>query len=208
MAINLILLKRVIISAIFCYSGVLMAVEEPKYVVKSKSENFEIRLYQGTLVAETLIEGQFDEVGTKGFKILADYIFGNNKAKTKIDMTAPVAQQESGVKIEMTAPVSQISDSGGHLIQFTMPENFTLDTLPVPNDSRIRLRAIEPRLVAVYSYSGSWSEARYKEKLKEFNSELAKSNIKTVGNPIFARFNSPFQLWFLRRNEIWMEVAP
>ncbi len=184
-----------------------MAVSEPKYNVESKSENYEIRHYESTIVAETLVEADFDEAGNKAFRILADYIFGNNKSKVKIDMTAPVAQQQPSEKIAMTAPVSQIQDSRGQLVQFTMPDSFTMETLPEPNDPRVHLRKIGPRTVAVYSYSGSWSESRYKSKLADFTSRLAKNNVKTIGEPIFARFNSPFMIWFLRRNEIWLEVA-
>ncbi len=190
-----------------------MAVSEPKYTVESKSAHYEIRLYGPTVVAETVVQTDFDDAGNKAFKILADYIFGNNKSKAKIDMTAPVAQQiqktqqTTSEKIAMTAPVSQIPTSRGYLVQFMMPDGYTLDTLPAPNDSRVQLRQIAPRTVAVYSYSGSWSQSRYKLKLEEFNSNLLKDNIKTKGEPIFARFNSPFQLWFLRRNEIWLEVA-
>lgn len=106
----------------------------------------------------------------------------------------------------MTAPVTQLKKLNGHLVQFTMPEGFTLETLPIPNDSRVQLQKIPARKVAVYKYSGSWSESRYKSKLAEFNSELLKDNVTTVGEPIFARFNSPLQFWFLRRNEIWQEV--
>lgn len=189
------------------YSGVAMAVTEPKYSVESKNDHFEIRLYESTTVAETVVEADFDEAGNKAFRILADYIFGNNKSKAKIDMTAPVAQQPTSEKIEMTAPVSQIQDLRGQLVQFTMPDSYTLETLPEPNDPRVHLRKIEPRRVAVYSYSGSWSESRFKSKLAEFTSELLKNNVKTIGAPIFARFNSPFQIWFLRRNEIWLEVV-
>lgn len=185
-----------------------MAVSEPKYSVLSKADNYEVRLYEATIVAETVIESDFDSAGNQAFRILADYIFGKNKSKTKIDMTAPVAQQPVPEKIEMTAPVAQSKDSRGQLVQFVMPEGYSLETLPEPIDSRVQLRVIPRRAVAVYSYSGSWSEERYKEKLSEFISELKKQNVKTTGEPIFARFNSPFQLWFLRRNEIWIEVAP
>jgi len=59
----------------------------------------------------------------------------------------------------------------------------------------------------VFTYSGGWSEARYNIKLAEFKKHLEEDNVKTKGEPIFARFNSPFQLWFLRRNEIWLEVT-
>lgn len=183
-----------------------MAVSEPQFKVISKSESYEIREYPPVLVAETLIQTEFEDAGNKAFKILADYIYGNNISKTKIDMTAPVSQQKPSEKIEMTAPVSQIQDAQGQLVQFMMPEQYTLETIPTPNDSRVRIRQIPARQVAVYRYSGSWSESRFKSKLAEFNAHLKKNNIITVGEPIFARFNSPLLLWFLRRNEIWLEL--
>ncbi|MBY0383536.1 heme-binding protein [bacterium] len=184
-----------------------MAIEEPKYTVESKKELYEIRSYGETLVAETVIDASFDEAGNKAFKILADYIFGNNTTQTKIEMTAPVSQAKSE-KIEMTAPVNLSKGEKGFLVQFTMPAKYDMQTIPQPNDKRVQIRQIPKRKIAVYKYSGFWSEERYKEKLSELVAALAIDNIKTIGEPIFARFNSPFQLWFLRRNEIWLEVVP
>ena len=201
-------LKKITTVLITIYSGVAMAIEEPKYVVKSKTDQFEIRSYDSTIVAETFVDADFDNAGNAAFRILADYIFGNNTSKTKIEMTAPVTQQNNSEKISMTAPVTQSQNAGGHLVQFTMPANYTMQTLPIPNDSRVVLREILPRTVAVFSYSGSWSETHYNEKLEQFKLALDKNNIKTVGKPVFARFNSPFQIWFLRRNEIWIEIQP
>lgn len=188
------------------HSGVAMATNEPKFTIESKKERYEIRRYDETIIAETIVDAKFDDAGNIAFKILADYIFGNNKSKIKIDMTAPVSQQPASEKIEMTAPVNQIKNPSGYSVQFTMPDSYKMETLPEPNDKRVLLRKIPARSVAVFSYSGSWSEERYNEKLSEFQTEIKKDNLVTVGEPVFARFNSPFQIWFLRRNEIWIEV--
>jgi hypothetical protein len=184
-----------------------MATEEPKYTIESKADHYEIRKYDTTLVAETKIAANFDDAGNQAFRILADYIFGNNKPKTKLAMTAPVTQQPPSEKIAMTAPVSQVPTSGGFLVQFTMPAGFTLENIPEPNDARVHIRMIPARRIAVYRYSGSWSESRYNEKLADFRKELQKNRVNTTGEPIFARFNPPFMPWFLRRNEIWLEVT-
>jgi len=106
----------------------------------------------------------------------------------------------------MTAPVTQTKGPSGFLVQFTMPKKYTLETLPTPDDSRVLLRQLPARKIAVYRYSGSWSESRYNEKLANFRDELKGNGVITTGEPVLARFNSPFQLWFLRRNEIWIEV--
>ncbi len=183
-----------------------MAIEEPQYIVESKALHYEIRKYGSIVVAETKIESDFENAGNQAFKILAGYIFGANKSKTKIAMTAPVNQEAVSEKIEMTAPVTQTKGTSGFLVQFTMPKKYTLETLPVPDDSRIQLRKLPARKVAVYAYSGSWSESRYAEKLNDFNVDLKSDKIETFGEPLLARYNSPFKLWFLRRNEIWLEV--
>ena len=185
-----------------------MAIQEPPYSVEYKTPYYEVRNYEPTLVAETLINASFEDSGNQAFRILAGYIFGNNQSKTKIAMTAPVSQKPSSEKIAMTAPVNQSKTKSGYLVQFTMPKEFTLDTLPLPVDPRVQIRQIPGHRVAVYSYSGSWSERRYNEKLHAFMDALKSDNLKTVGEPNFARYNSPFALWFLRRNEIWMELAP
>ncbi len=170
-----------------------MAIEEPKYSVISKNNFYEIRSYDTILVADTQVEDSFEESGSKAFRILADYIFGNNKSKSKI---------------AMTAPVTQVKNAHGFTYQFTMPEKWNINTIASPNDERVRLHQIPSRKVAVFSYSGSWSEKRFNEKLDEFRDLLKKDGVRTIGEPVFARFNSPFQLWFLRRNEIWLEIAP
>jgi hypothetical protein len=185
-----------------------MAIEESDFTLVSKNDDYEIRQYNPVLVAETNVEDSFEGAGNVAFKILAGYIFGENKSQTKIDMTSPVNQigQSKSEKIAMTAPVAQTKNQNGFTVQFTMPKKFTLDTLPIPNDSRVKLRQLPARKIAVYTYSGTWSESRYLEKLTEFKNAITKNGITTTNEPVFARYNSPFQIWFLRRNEIWIEL--
>lgn len=192
----------------FMFAGTVMAIEEPEFTIEKKMENYEIRSYPSVLVAETVVEATFEDSGNKAFRILADFIFGNNVSQTKIAMTAPVSQQAAATseKIAMTAPVGQQKTSGGFLVQFTMPAQFTLETLPKPVDPRVTIRLLPPRRVAVFSYSGFWSESRFLSKLEEFRQMLVSDGLKATGEPVFARYNSPFQLWFLRRNEIWLDL--
>jgi len=197
-----------ILQAVILTMGVAMAIEEPTYNVLSKTEEYEVRKYESVLVAETEVVAGFEDAGNQAFRILAGYIFGANKQKTKISMTAPVSQEATTAseKIAMTAPVSQSKTPSGYKVQFTMPKPYTLETLPLPTDERVHLREIPAKTVAVYRYSGSWSEERYQEKLQEFQSALKRNTLKTLGEPTLARYDSPFRLWFLRRNEIWLEV--
>jgi hypothetical protein len=187
-----------------------MAIEEPPYTVEARADAYEIRRYEKVLVAETTVQAGFEDAGNEAFRILADFIFGNNRSQTKISMTAPVTQQTESEKIAMTAPVTQAAkpEGGGFLVQFVMPKEYSIDTLPVPNDQRVTIREVPSRRIAVHRYSGSWSEAKYLEELGKFREALARDRLTTLGEPILSRFNSPFSLWFLRRNEIWQELSP
>jgi len=181
-----------------------MALEEPRYTVVRTYDAFEVRRYEAYLVAETTVRAAPEEAGNQGFRALAGYIFGGNKGQRKIEMTAPVAQ--TPVKIAMTAPVTQSASSGAHVIRFAMPAEWTLETLPEPVDSRVTLRTIPARTLAVIRYSGSWSPSRYDEHLKKLRDALAGAGLPWHGEPVWARFDPPWTLWFLRRNEIWLEL--
>ena len=183
-----------------------MAIEEPRYTLVEQADDFELRLYEPYLVAETLVEGEFSEVGNEGFRRLAGYIFGKNRKDESIEMTAPVNQAPGPEKISMTAPVSQEVKSGMWRITFSMPAGYTLETLPVPLDDRIILKQEPARLMAVIRYSGTWSRNRYQEKEARLVSLIGERGLNTVGEPVFARYNPPFTLWFLRRNEVLIQV--
>lgn len=189
-----------------------MALYEPKYTVVQKNDTFEIRKYDSYLVAQTKVVGEFDEVGKKAFRILFNYISGENKKQNQITMTVPVIQENisnNGEKIPMSVPVmreSDSSDSKSAYFNFVMPQDLTLETLPLPLDKRIEIKQIPSKEVAVIRYSGGWGEENYKENLIILQDALHDANIKTVGNAISARYNSPFSLSFMRRNEIMFEV--
>jgi len=188
------------------WSGFAMSIERPKFTLEKQDDDFELRVYEATLIAETSVEGDFSEAGNLGFRRLASFIFGENLAQTKIDMTAPVSQQEPGEKIEMTAPVGQQSDGKKFIISFTMPSNYTMETLPRPKDPEVRIRQLPGRRVAAITYSGTWSEARYQEKLEALRSWVGKQGLTADGEPVFARYNPPIMPWFLRHNEILLDI--
>jgi|APFre7841882724_1041349.scaffolds.fasta_scaffold16438_2 hypothetical protein len=185
--------------------GYAMAIEEPKYSVLKAFDDFEIRRYEPTIVAQTVVQGSMEDAGNEAFRLLAGYIFGKNRGEKKIAMTAPVSQTPA--KIAMTAPVAQTATDGGLVVRFTMPAEWTLETLPEPLDSRVQLAALPGRTVAVIRYSGFWSESRYTEHLEKLKAALAREGLRWEGEPVWARYNPPITPWFLRRNEIWLDVA-
>jgi hypothetical protein len=193
--------------------GVAMAYEQPRYEVLQRYDEFELRRYMPYIVAETTVSGDFDDVGNEAFRILAGYITGKNRSNETIAMTAPVSQtpaEDAGEKIAMTAPVTQTPQENAkdtYVFSFMMPSQYTLETLPRPTDPRIRLRQIEGRVMAVRDYSGTWSTRRYRQQEATLLAAVQTTGLRPVGPPVFARYNSPFTLWFLRRNEVLLEVA-
>lgn len=201
---------------ILMVGGVALAIEEPKFEVVKEFEGCELRQYASTLIAETTVSGNFDEVGNEAFRILVGYIQGENVKSEEIEMTAPVNQRPTGAegqgeKIEMTAPVSQTPAevgevSGTYVLSFVMPAKYTLETLPKPKDDRVIIREVPGRLVAARRYSGSWDRKKYKENEEKLIEAIRKEGLVLVGPPIFARYNPPFTPSFLRRNEVLIEV--
>jgi len=192
--------------------GVAFAYEQPKYEIVKIYDRFELRRYSPYIVAEAVVSGKFDDAGNKAFRILFKYISGDNLKKTEIPMTAPVNQspiKKSGEKIEMTAPVEQTSEGKNtdtYVFSFVMPSKYTIETLPVPTDPRIKLRKVKSRLLVALTYSGTWSEKRYRQHEAALLEAVKTAGLITIGEPIFARYNSPFTLWFLRKNEVLVEI--
>ncbi len=183
-----------------------MAIESPAFTLEKSDGPFEIRSYGMTIIAETRVQGDFESAGSQGFRRLADYIFGNNRSRTRIDMTAPVRQEEMSEKIEMTAPVAQRAEGNTYIIAFTMPTAYTMETLPIPIDPAVSVRQEFARRTAVITYSGFWSQSRYEEKLAELKAWMKLQGLQEAGEPVFARYNPPWMPWFLRRNEIMWEI--
>jgi hypothetical protein len=198
-----------LITSIFTLPSIIgdaMAIERAKYTVVEREGNFELRQYEPYLVAETIVEGDFDEVGNEGFRRLFDYISGKNRKQQSISMTAPVSQKVEAEKISMTAPVNQVRVGGKYRITFLMPAKYTMETLPEPLDTRVELKEVPGQLIAALRYSGTWSKDRYEKKRVRLQAVMRQKGLEPAGEAIFARYNPPFMPWFLRRNEVLIPV--
>ena len=194
---------------IFIFWGTnLSALEEPKYSVLKEYENFEIRNYASYLVAEVDIEGSYNKTGNEAFRILAGYIFGDNQSSTKMNMTAPVESEaiQTSERMNMTAPVFSNKNINGYTYRFVMESKYTQETLPVPNNSKIRITEIKDRVMAVISFSGRWSQKNFEKHEQILVNDLKNAGIGVASEAIYARYNAPFTPWFLRRNEIMFEI--
>lgn len=183
-----------------------MAIEEAEYRVSAKQDEFEIREYEPSVVAEVVVNGDFEDASNAAFRTLFKYISGKNTSSSKIAMTAPVGQKPQSEKIDMTAPVGQRQSGQGWAVSFMMPASYTMDTIPAPADPSVVLREIPAHRVAAIRYSGRWSEKGYRKHLLKLQEWIESSGLEASGEPLWARYNAPFTPWFMRRNEILIPV--
>jgi hypothetical protein len=192
-----------------------MAIEEPKYEVRTSQASFELRHYAPTLIAQTIVEGDMDAASNKGFRLIADFIFGNNLAAdseqaAKIAMTAPVTVEPQSSKIAMTAPVTiepQLGSAQQWRVHFVMPSQYTLANIPKPKNSAVTLHELPSKYFVVHRYSGFNTVARVQEKTDDALAWAKQQSLKVVGTPQLSRYDPPWTLPMFRRNEIMVEVA-
>lgn len=184
-----------------------MAIEEPDYRRLVSDGPYELRKYAPVIVAEVHVPGQIQAATAAGFRILARYIFGGNSGRANIAMTAPVTlSADEGAKIAMTAPVTLAGKEGDWVVRLSMPRQWTLETLPVPEDRRVQLRQLPEAQMAVLKFSGFTSPSRMARKNAELASWMSQRGLEANGIASLARYDPPWTPWFMRRNEVMTEV--
>ena len=180
-----------------------MSYESPAYDVERRIGPVEVRRYQPYVVAETTVSGPLDQAGNRGFRVLAKFIFGGNRG-------APDSGDRSGrgAKIAMTTPVMQEPQGEDFRVQFMMPAEYDVDSVPLPDDDRVEIRAVGERRVAALRYSGRWTKQGYERCLADLLQHLDGSDLRPAGKPMWARYDPPWKPWFLRRNEVLIAVEP
>jgi len=189
--------------------GVRVGTEEPAHTTRRLTSNVEIRRYGPRIAAETTVAGSDEEKArSDGFRRLAGYIFGGNRAGEKVAMTAPVSQAVSrGQKIAMTAPVSTSGGDGGWVIRFFMPSKWTMATLPTPNDDRVRLVEVPTESVAALRFSGSRGHDAIAARSAELLKTLSENGVEPEGDPVSWFYDPPWTLSFRRRNEVVVPIT-
>jgi len=182
-------------------------VENTQYSVIESKKEYEVRLYPSHIVAQTTVKGSYKEALNEGFRIVAGYIFGGNTKKESIAMTAPVIEKKSvSESIAMTAPVMANIEGESHTIAFGMPKNYTLETLPTPNDQRVKIETVNEKKMAAIRFSWMRTDARVQSKKQELLDALKKDNVLVIGEPQYAGYNAPWTPPWMMRNEVLVEV--
>lgn len=180
-------------------AGMYNGNETPAYTVDATDGDYELRTYPPHIAAEVTVSGSRDAAINAGFRVLAGYIFGGNEAQAKVAMTTPVTQSQ---KIAMTTPVTQAQTDQGWTVQFMMPSLYTLDTLPKPKDSRIRIVTTDPVRMAVLRFSGIPTTAALAKRTEELRAWAKAKGLTLTGAPQFMFYDPPFRMPWNRRNEV------
>ncbi len=189
--------------------GIRVGTEEPAHTRQWLTDTVEIRTYGPRIAAETTVFSDEERARNVGFRRLAGYIFGGNRGKQTIAMTAPVGQASTkGQQIAMTAPVVQTADAEGWLVRFFMPSKWTMETLPTPKDDQVRLVSVPPQTVAVLRFSGDRGPKAVAERTRELLNALQDNNIAAAGEPDAWFYDPPWTLPCRRRNEVAIPVDP
>lgn len=165
-------------------------IEKYPYKVVKNYGDFEIRVYEASLFTSVkLSSNTYKETSSKGFSILAGYIFGGNNKNEKIAMTSPVA---------MT-----IDDAT--TMMFLVPKKYTKETLPKPNNDDIEFTEMPAKKVAAITFNGWANDDKIKDYKEKLRAVLDKNGIKYTANFYFLGYNAPFEL-LNRKNEVIVEL--
>jgi hypothetical protein len=190
---------------------VVRNIEEPRFTVIQWQEGYTIGEYAPYIIAETEVIGTYGDASSDGFRIIADYIFGNNTTRTSIAMTAPVLENESqnstSEKIAMTVPVID-TENGENVrtVSFVLPSKYTIDTLPKPNNPQVTIRQVAAHKVAVLSFTWYPTAKRVAEKKSALQAMLERDGFEIDGEIQVARYNPPLSMPLMLRNEIIIPI--
>lgn len=165
-------------------------IERYPYFVNKKYKQFEIRTYETTLFTSVKLSTKgYKNSSSKGFSILAGYIFGNNERNEKISMTSPVSMS---LEDSMT-------------MMFMVPKKFNKDMLPMPNQSGIEFKEEPAKTVAAIGFGGWANDAKIEKYKQQLKAALDAEGIKYSNRFYFFGYNAPFEV-FNRKNEIIVEL--
>jgi len=162
--------------------------ELQQYEVIATYGDVELRQYARCTVADVTLTGSAERVGNRAFGPLVRYISAKQLA-----MTAPVLQVEGDRQSEWT-------------VSFVLPGGKAASDYPLPDDAHVTLREIPEHLSAAVRWSGRWSYAGVENHTSELRAVIAERGWAEIGQPVWARYDPPWKPWFLRRNEVLIDV--
>ncbi len=211
--IKIILIVIAVLLVVWSLYGYFAArVEQAEYSVLSENKVYEVRKYPEHIVAQATVSGEYTESLNEGFTIVAGYIFGGNKKQEPIAMTAPVVignEEDTSTPIAMTAPVVAGGTEQSRTVSFVMPKKYTMETLPVPTDPRVKIVKVPEQTFAVLKFSWWRTTSRIENNGKKLLEALNVDGVTIINPEVkYAGYNAPFTPPWMNRNEVMVEIQP
>lgn len=183
----------------------------PYDVIKSDTDQkIELRHYESLVLVSAPMGGNVDEGRNTAFSKLFSYISGDNTARSKIAMTAPVFIDDKtstdGIKIPMTAPVFMDDTSSQAIMSFVLPASYTIETAPLPQDPSVKLHEIKDYNVATIQFNGLLRRSNIDKHQSILETWIENEGYEIIGPRKTAGYNPPFTLPALRRNEVLIPI--
>lgn len=178
--------------------------EEALFATLYSDGDYEIRLYEPLIIAQTPAEGSYRQATRAGYQRLTDYVSGENLARQLITGSSP--QTEASAKVELTTPYYEEFINGVWLTSVALPEKYTLATLPKPANDLITFDALPRIKTAVISFTGIKSENLINRKADQLLQWIKQENLTATSAARSAIFDSPLTLPGLRRHEIHISI--
>lgn len=167
-------------------------IETYPFVVDQTFDSFEIRMYEASLFTSVkLPTNAYGEASSQGFSILAGYIFGGNETHEKIAMTSPVAMS--------------LEDST--TMMFMVPQKYTQESLPKPNQSQVSFREEPAKTVAAITFGGWANDEKIAKHKTALTAALDAAGISYTNRFYYLGYNPPYEV-FNRKNEVIVELPP
>jgi len=171
--------------------------EQLAYKVVADFGGFELREYPRHIRVDVVASGSFMTAGSMAFQPLVGYISGRNKSQERMAMTAPVLQETISNK-DAAREV--------HRVSFVLPLATDPTKVPVPTDSQVTTRVIEPCTIAAVKFGGGWNEARFMQMGADLKKAVLSAGLEPLGEPYFARFDPPWKPGFMKHNEALIDI--
>jgi hypothetical protein len=167
--------------------------EQMPYTVTAKRDGYELRHYDRAILVRVTVTGDAERAGNAGFGPLVRYISGDNMSSERMAMTSPVLQESASTST--------------HVVSFVLPADVDPASIPVPRNSVVKTEVVDARNMDARTYIGRWTDAKFRENAEQLSSDLARDGLTVSGKPMWARYDPPWTLPFMRRNEVLIPIG-
>ena len=200
------LLSAVLLLGDFTCTAAL-AKDNAPYKVVTHQGKFEVRAYKPRLVASVEIQGCYEKAINTAFGVLAGYIFAKPMGEGSFYLFNPyTSDNKAREKLPMTSPVFVEPAPKSLTMRFLMPDKYTVETLPAPDDERVKFSVIPAQHYVVIRFSGTGRAQDFNQRAEELKEFAKNNNLKMTGAPISAYYNPPITPPIFRRNEVHIPI--